>query len=145
MSSDSSPHEVASPCLRSRSSPPLRSLGDLYAAHLVATRPAVQLELHVAPDAVFGQVGHRLGRVGLEHEPGSVGGGPASLEERPLIQDHHIPPAEPAQMLGHTAADDAGPDDHTPRTSPYITPSRHKQSGSARPRYRRPTSQKTQQ
>src|SRR5688572_9279169 len=102
--------------------PPLRGLGDLYAPHLVATRLAVQLELHVAPDAVSGQVGHHLGRVGLEHEPWSVGSRPTSLEQRPLIQDHYIPPAEPAQMLGHTAADDAGPDDHTPRTALHISP-----------------------
>ena len=95
-------------------SQPLGGLRNLYAADLVATRLAVHLEFHVAPDTVLGQVGHHLGRVGLEHEPGSVGGGPASLEERPLIQDHHIPPSEPAQMLGHAAADDAGPTITTP-------------------------------
>src|SRR5687768_8446892 len=87
-----------------------------------ATRPAVKPEIHVAPDAVFGQVGHHLGRVVLEHEPGSVGGGPTSLEERSLIQDHHIPPAEPCQMLCHAAADDASPDDNNPRTTLHIPP-----------------------
>src|ERR671910_801226 len=124
--------------------PPLLGLGDLYAPHLVATRPAVQLELHVAPDAVFGQVGHHLGRVGLEHEPGSVGGGPTSLEERSLIQDHHIPPAKPCQMLGHAAADDASPDDHNARPTLH-TP--HQAATCRLPNsgryYLRPTSPKT--
>ena len=124
--------------------PPLPGLGDFYAAHLVATRLAVKLELRVAPDAVFSQVGHGLGRVGLEHEPRGVGGGPARLEERTLIQDHHIPPSEPAQMLGDTAADDPGPNDHNPRTTLHTPPRAAKTGPAARdPRSLRPTPWKT--
>ena len=102
--------------------PPLPGLGDLYAPHLVAARLAVQLELHVAPDAVSGQVGHRLGRIGLEHESGSVRSGPTRLEKRPLIQDHYVPQTETAQMLGDAATDDPGPNDHNPRTTLHTLP-----------------------
>src|SRR3712207_7916778 len=38
--------------------------------------------------------------------------GPTGLEQRPLIQDHHVPPPEARQVLGDAAADNTGPDDY---------------------------------
>jgi hypothetical protein len=107
------PQEVAIPCFLFRSFHRSGG-GDLHATDRVEARLAVEFQPRIAPDAVAREVGHRLRRIGLEDEPRRMRGRPARLEQRPLIQDHHVPPAEIGEMRRGAAADDAGPDEHNP-------------------------------
>ena len=110
----SRPQLMAYPCLRLRSVsrsgvhatsrlPTLRAQGSPSSSRRVK-RSTVRL----------GEGGHRLRWVDLEDEPRRVGGGPAGLEQRPLVDDGHVPPPEPGQVIRHAAPGDAGSDDDGP-------------------------------
>jgi hypothetical protein len=85
---------------------PLGGPGDFVAAGL-----GEDPELLVLPHAVGGDVGHLPGVVDREDEVARVPGGAARVGQRPLVELHEVPPAEPGQVVGEAVADDAGADD----------------------------------
>ncbi len=72
---------------------PLRGGGDLQAADLVEAPRAVDVDALELLDGVARELGHRLGRVGLEHQPGRVRGGAAGERQRPLVDDGDAGPS----------------------------------------------------
>ena len=105
-------HGVAVPALEVGE--PLGRPRHLQAAHAAGAGLAVELQGGEEVDRAAGEGGHRLRRVHLEDEARRVGGGPAGLEERPLVEDDHVPPPEAGQVIRHAAPGDAGADDDGP-------------------------------
>ncbi len=89
--------------------------GQLEAADLVEAPLAVELERARLLDRVPGELGHGLGAIGLEHEPGRVRGRAAGREQRPLLDDDDVGPAAHDELVGQRTADDAGTDDRDVR------------------------------
>ncbi len=89
--------------------------GEAQAAiHLPAGRLAgLGLEAAVELDRVFEELGH-VGRAAqLAHE---ARGMEARAAREPVpLEEHDLAPAEPCQMIGRRAADDAAADDDRPR------------------------------
>ena len=86
----------------------------LEAAHAPGAGLAFELQAGEEVHRALREGGHRLRGVDLEDEARRVGGGPAGLEEGPLVEDDHVPPPEPGQVIRHAAAGDAGADDDGP-------------------------------
>ena len=90
----------------------LRRPGHFQAADRIGAPLAV--EFHALPefDSITRETRHGLGGIDLEDQAGRVGGGPACLEKRPLVQDHDVAPAEFREVIGHAATGDASADDY---------------------------------
>ncbi len=93
---------------------PIGGAGEPQAAvHLPAARLAgLGLQPLVQLDAVLQELGH----VGIGPElPDETGGVPGRAAGQLLsLEQHHLPPAEPGQMIGDRAAHDAAAYDHDP-------------------------------
>jgi hypothetical protein len=85
--------------------------GDFQAAHLVEAADAVLCQGQQLFHGVLGERRHGLGRVGLEDQARSMGGGSAGHVQRPLVQDCDVVPSPGDQFVGQVRADDAGSDD----------------------------------
>ena len=90
---------------------PLGGPRHLQTAHAAGAGLAVQLQPGEEVHRAAGEGGHRLRGVDLEDQPRRVGGGPAGLEEGPLLEDGDVPPSELGEVPGHAAPGDAGADD----------------------------------
>lgn len=96
--------------------PPARAGdGDLDAPHGVVARLAVEVEAGVQRDGGGRELGHRLGRVGLEHQPGGVRGGATGRPQRPLVDDDDVGAPELGQVVSGAGAHDPSPDHHDKR------------------------------
>ena len=73
------------------------------------------IEVVVYLHGLFGEDGHHLGEVDLEHETGRVRGRAARLEHRPLVHDDDVAPAVLRKVVRHARARYAGPDDYDSR------------------------------
>ncbi len=87
-------------------------------AHAAALLPAgglagLGLEPAVEIDAVPDETGEVARRAELAHQPGRVPGGAAG--ETPLLQQHHVLPAELRQVIRDAGADDPAADDDDAR------------------------------
>ena len=94
--------ELAEPVLGQR---------ELEAADLVEAPLPVELERARLLDRVPRELGHGLGTVGLEHEPGRMRRRAAGREQRPLLDDDDVRPAAQHELVGQGTADDPGTDD----------------------------------
>ena len=83
--------------------------GDPAALLVAGAQSGLGLELLVELRRVLDEPGAALRRAQLSHEPGRMPGGAG--RELPLLEQHHIGPAEVGQVVGDAGADDAAADD----------------------------------
>jgi hypothetical protein len=88
-----------------------RGRRDLQPADLLEAPRAVEVEFRELVDGVGRELGHRLRRAHLEHEPGCVRGRATGQRERALVDDRHPVDATGGQLVGEVGADDTGADD----------------------------------
>ncbi len=99
--------------------------GQLQAADRPVARLPAHRQVRVLAHRVAGELGHRLARVGLEHQAGRVPGRPAEPAapgQRPLVEHGDVGPAPAGQLIGQRAADDAGPDHDDPGSRTHDRP-----------------------
>src|SRR6185295_5616164 len=91
--------------------PALRRARDIDAAALLPAggEAGLALEARIELRAVLAHARHRAVRAHLPDQAGRVPGGSAT--EAPLLEQHHIAPAELRQVVGDAHADDAAADD----------------------------------
>ena len=89
-----------------------RGRGNLQAADLSEAPLPVERQPAVLRDRVLRELGHRLRRVGLEHETRRVRGRAAGRVQRPLLEHRDVGPAPGDELVGERRAHDPGPDDH---------------------------------
>ena len=88
----------------------------LAPGNLDAAARGEDAELLVLADALERQLRHLARVVDREDEVGGVAGRAARVGKRALVEEHHAVPAEPGQVVGDAAADDARPDHDRPRS-----------------------------
>ena len=96
---------------------PLRRPRRLKAAHRPGAGLAIELHLRPQPYRVPGEGGHGLRRIDLKHEARRMAGRAARFEQRTLLDDDDVPPAQLRQVVGHAAAGNARADNHYPGVS----------------------------
>ncbi len=97
--------------------PPGGRGGHLQTTDLIEAGAAVGRHVQQLLHGVAGEQGHGAGRVGLEHQSRSVGGGATGGGQRTLLDDGDVGPATGDQLVGQVGADDAGTDDHHTRAA----------------------------
>ncbi len=107
---------------------PLGGGGDLEAADLEEAGLAVDVEGAELLDRVAGQLGHGLGGVGLEDQPGRVRGGAAGGGQRALVDHGHLGPASRGDLVRECRPTTPAPM-MTTRGPAIAAPPARKQSG----------------
>jgi hypothetical protein len=85
--------------------------GQFQPADLVETGDTVGAEREQLAHRVAGELGHGLGRVGLEDQARGVRGGTARQFQWPLFHHRNVGPTADGEFIGKVGADDAGADD----------------------------------